>query len=132
MSTSEDRPTPSFSRRSFGTFTAVGFDLYGLAPDHSKINRYVVGQEWETVGAQPAGWIWARGDTLLATNPSSGNVFRYTDGSWSQIGTPGADVAPDAFGNIYALAPDRSGLYRYLGRSNWEQVGGAAAQVVCT
>jgi hypothetical protein len=115
-----------------GAHFTVGKRLYGLAPDHSAVNRWEGCQAWTTVGPQPAGWIWARGTTLLATNPTTGNVYLYNGSSWSQVGTPGADFAPDAFGNIYALAPDKGAVFRYEGTSGWSRIGTPAAQIVCT
>ena len=64
----------------------------------------------------PAGEIYGGGYGLVATNPSTGDLWRYlgTPQEWELIGSPGATFV--VTGNtVVGLSPDRSAVWQYDG-----------------
>ncbi|MFD4399120.1 hypothetical protein [Kitasatospora sp. NPDC058478] len=108
-----------------------GGHVFGLSPDRSVVYQWQGGTNWTQIGG-PAGSIVAGGNTLIATDPTSGDVFRYggAPNSWSRIGGPGAQFAVDDAGGVYGLTPDRGGVFQWQGGANWAQVGGPAGSIV--
>jgi hypothetical protein len=115
-----------------GAHFAVGDRLYGLTSNHDHINRWEGGTTWLTVGQNPTAWIYAGVISLLATDPGTGNVYRFIDSdlAWSYMGGPGADFQIDSSGRVYSLTPDKGAVNMWQGDSSWVNVGGAAAQIV--
>jgi hypothetical protein len=103
--------------------------LYELAPDRSAILAYD-GTNWTRIGG-PAQDIYAGGAGLFATNPQTGDIYRYNNSpmSWTRVGGPGRAFAVNDDG-LYGLSPDGSGVYRWTGTGeNWQQIGGPAGQL---
>jgi hypothetical protein len=114
---------------------AVGSDeyhLYRLAADGSGVwwfDRAKYG--WAMIGG-PAKEIYAGGTQLFATNPNTGNIYRYNGKpfSWTQIGGPGKMFAVDYQGRLYGLSPDGRGVYQFSGTPmKWKQIGGPAGSI---
>lgn len=84
---------------------------------------------WVKVGG-PAQAPFFGGDFgLVATNPTTGNLYQYnaTSGSWTQIGGPAFSLA-SSNGTLYAESRDASAVYQYSGSgTSWVQVGGPAS-----
>ncbi|WP_143466987.1 hypothetical protein [Lentzea kentuckyensis] len=105
-----------------------------LSPDKSGVFQWEGGTTWSKIGG-PAANLYAGFGYVLATNPQSGDVYLYgaSNKSWSRIGGPGRvfvfAVAPDNFIDIFGLAPDGSGVFRHLGGTAWEKVGGPAGWI---
>ncbi|MGF1426176.1 hypothetical protein [Kitasatospora sp. LaBMicrA B282] len=103
--------------------------LVALSPNKSAVYEWKSGSGWTQIGG-PAGSVVTGGGYVIATNPTTGNVYRYngTPMSWSQIGGPGAQFAIDSFGDVVALSPDRSAVMELpLGETGWIKIGGPAA-----
>ncbi|MBN2223388.1 MAG: hypothetical protein JW765_01800 [Deltaproteobacteria bacterium] len=86
---------------------------------------------WQQIGT-PAAAIYAGGNRLFATNPSSGDIYEYsgTPGSWTKVGSPGNMFAVGGNGQLYGLSPDLSGVWRYDNTPmNWTQIGGPASRI---
>jgi hypothetical protein len=86
---------------------------------------------WEQIGTA-ASAIYAGGNRLFATNPSSGNIYEYngTPGAWTQVGGPGNMFAVGGTGQLYGLSPDLSGVWRYDNTPMaWTQIGGPASKI---
>ncbi|WP_251075751.1 M64 family metallopeptidase [Streptomyces sp. ISL-12] len=119
---------------SAGASFAVATDtVYGLTPTRNAVYRYDgSGTSWTRIGG-PAGQIytgdWGRG--LVATNPSSGDLYTYlgTPDSWRHTGSAGASFAV-ATDTVYGLTPSRNAVYRYNGSGlSWTKVGDAAHSI---
>eukprot|EP00130_Batrachochytrium_dendrobatidis_P008451 XP_006683326.1 hypothetical protein BATDEDRAFT_93090 [Batrachochytrium dendrobatidis JAM81] len=68
---------------------------------------------------------------LVATDPTTGNLFRYLGSphNWQHIGGPGAMFAVTA-DSVYGLTPNKSGVFRYDGNgTSWTQIGSAAGEI---
>jgi hypothetical protein len=100
--------------------------LYGLSPDGNAVFRYDGRpNQWIQIGGA-AGAIYAGSDKLLATNPTSGDVFEY-DGGWTRIGGPGKDFAIDRSGRIYGMSPSGPyhDIFEYMGTPDeWQHIAG--------
>ncbi|MFG3404321.1 hypothetical protein [Streptomyces sp. NPDC048142] len=104
--------------------------VYGLNPDRSAVYQRTSGTSWTRIGG-PAGTLIGGDGALFATNPSTGDLFRYngTPDRWSKVGGPAAQfvVAGD---RLYGLSPDRSSVFQYSGQGDtWTKVGGAAGKL---
>jgi hypothetical protein len=90
---------------------------------------------WIKIG-DPAKKIYGGGTTLLATDITTGAVYRYngSPGSWGPIGGPGADFCVNDVA-IYARSPVGSaneGVYRYDGSgTSWTRIGDPAQSIAC-
>jgi hypothetical protein len=114
------------------SFAVTPDTVYGLTPDRDAVFRYNgPGQgDWTQVGTA-ASQIYAGPFGLVATDPTTGDLFRYLGipMKWEQIGGPGATFAIAA-GSLFGLTPDRRAVYRYDGSgTSWTQVGGPAAAI---
>ncbi|GHH94538.1 M64 family metallopeptidase [Streptomyces capillispiralis] len=115
-------------------FAITNDTVYGLTPSKNAVYRYDgSGTSWTKIGG-PAGTLyagdWGRG--LLATNPSSGDLYTYLGrpDSWRLTGSAGAQFAV-ASDTVYGLTPSRNAVYRYEGSGlAWTKVGDAAHSVV--
>ncbi|MGW4650170.1 hypothetical protein [Kitasatospora sp. NPDC004289] len=103
--------------------------LARLNPGATEVQRWNGGSSWSQIGG-PAGEIYTGGGVLLATNPSSGDVYKYDGANWARIGGPGRKFAVGGSGQIYGLSPDSSGVYQWLSGTNWKQIGGPALDIV--
>ncbi len=86
---------------------------------------------WEKIGTAASG-IYAGGNRLFATNPSTGDIYEYngTPGSWTKVGSPGSMFAVGGNGQLYGISPDMSGVWRYDNSPmNWTRIGGAASKI---
>ncbi|QES51878.1 hypothetical protein DEJ50_32550 [Streptomyces venezuelae] len=109
--------------------TPVNGDLYALTPDKSAVTVWN-GSSWTRIGGA-AGAIHAGGAGLFATNPATGDIYRYngTPDSWTKVGNPGAAFAVSG-DRLYALTPDRQAVMQWTGTGeNWIQIGGAASAI---
>ncbi|WP_230686284.1 hypothetical protein [Catellatospora vulcania] len=121
------------------TFAVTADTVFGLTPQRDAVFRYngcpgpTPGsgtRSWIRVGG-PAGMIYGGDWGLVATNPSTGDVFRYLNApdKWEFIGGPGATFAVTGE-SVYGLSPDQNQVYRYDGHGNsWTKVGGWARRL---
>ncbi|WP_143532018.1 hypothetical protein [Saccharothrix sp. ALI-22-I] len=112
------------------TFVANNSGLYGLRPDGSSVWHWTGGESWEYIGGA-AGWLAGGAGALLATNPNSGDIFRWsgTGTDWYKIGGPGADFRVAANNRIFGLTPNKSGVWMHSSGETWVNVGGPAAAI---
>ena len=100
-------------------------NLYGLSPDGGGVFRYTGTPmaPWTQVGG-PAATIYAGGSALFATNPQSGDIYRY-DGKlspWERVGNPGR-FAVDGNGRLFGVSPDGSSIRAYdAGSKTWQVI----------
>ncbi|MFI0928393.1 phospholipase A2 [Streptomyces sp. NPDC021012] len=112
---------------------AVGDDtVYALSADRSTVSeRTGTGaDDWQTIGG-PAGHLYAGPAGLFATNPDTGDLYRYDGepGRWTQVGGPGATFAVSG-NHLYGLAPDRSSVSEWTGAgTDWTRIGGPVAEL---
>ncbi|REE96727.1 hypothetical protein [Thermomonospora umbrina] len=102
--------------------------LYALSPDKSGVYQRTGGSSWIRVGG-PAGALIGGDGALFATNPSSGDLYKYngTPDDWTKVGGPGAQFVY-AGGRLYGLGPDKSAVYQWTGSGTaWTRIGGPAA-----
>ncbi|MGW2183453.1 tectonin domain-containing protein [Streptomyces sp. NPDC001732] len=107
-----------------GRFAATGEHLYRLVPDG--IGEWH-GDTWTKIGG-PAKNIYAGGAGLFATNPDSGDLYKYSGkrDKWTRIGGPGATFAVGE-DHVYGIAPDHTAVYEWTGKSDkWTRIGGPA------
>lgn len=111
----------------FHSGPATGSRLYGLAPGGGSVTEWD-GTSWTTIGG-PASHLYAGGYGVFATDPNTGDIYRYngTPMSWSRVGGPGAEFAVNAT-TLYGLAPDHSKVMQYTA-TGWIQIGGPAAHL---
>jgi hypothetical protein len=96
--------------------------LFGLSP--SGVFRYNgTPEDWTQIGG-PGTDLFAGGNKLFGTHPSTGDLYQYNGvpNSWTKIGASGITFTVDGSGRIYGLSP--SGVFRYNGTpENWTQIG---------
>lgn len=111
------------------TFAATSKHLYGITPDGSEVREYTGrGETWNKVGGRAKNLYTGPDSTLYATNPDTGNLYKY-NGQWSAVGGPGATFAVTD-NNLYGLAPDRTSVVEYdTGKKKWNKVGGPAGDI---
>lgn len=91
--------------------------------------------QWIRIGDW-APYLYAGGVTLLATDQTTGALYRYngSPGSWSPIGGPGTDFCVNDVA-IYAMSPRGSaneGVYQYNGSgTSWTKIGDPAGKIYC-
>ncbi|MEV0052134.1 hypothetical protein AB0H34_16695 [Saccharopolyspora shandongensis] len=107
------------------------FSIFALNPDRSGVFHFH-DSEWIGVGG-PASQLFGGDWGLAATNPSSGDLFRYrnTPDQWAHIGGPGASFAVTGE-SVYGLStnPVGGGVFRYDGNDmSWTRIGGPAGQI---
>jgi hypothetical protein len=108
-------------------------NLYGLSIDGNAVYKYSgTPMVWSQIGGL-AGEIYSDLDGVCKTDPTTGDLYRYLGSpySWLKVGGPGRDFVYDSKGNLFCLAVDGSGVWRYDGgvlepAVQWVQVGGAA------
>ncbi|MFJ8770518.1 tectonin domain-containing protein [Streptomyces clavifer] len=112
---------------SAGQFAVTGKRLYRLAPDG--IGEWH-GDTWTKIGG-PAKNIYAGRAGLFATNPDTGDLYKY-DGKphkWTRIGGPGAQFAV-GHDHVYGITPDHKAVYEWSGKgTDWTRIGGAAKDI---
>ncbi|MEU1823067.1 hypothetical protein ABZ502_11610 [Streptomyces abikoensis] len=102
--------------------------LYALSPDKSAVHQRTSGDSWTRIGG-PAGTLIGGDGGLFATNPTTGDIFRYngTPDNWTKIGGPGAQFVVTG-GALYGLSPDKKAVFRWTGSgTTWTRIGGPAA-----
>jgi hypothetical protein len=75
--------------------------------------------------------VIAGGTRLYATNPDTGDIYRYegVPMSWTKVGGPGSQFAANN-STLYGLSPDGSGVWQFSGTPmDWTQVGGPAGSI---
>jgi hypothetical protein len=116
-------------------FVVNNVGLYGLTPSGDAIYQWVGGARWTQVGTAAA-WMYAASHTLLATNPQTGDVYRYAghDTTWDKLGGPGSDFAIDTQSDgVYGLSPNKDAVYRFAQYpTTWDQIGGPASVLAAT
>ncbi|MFD8670881.1 DNA/RNA non-specific endonuclease [Streptomyces microflavus] len=107
-----------------GRFAVSGKHLYQLTP-HG-IGKWS-GDTWTKIGG-PANNIYAGRAGLFATQPGTGDLYRY-DGKpdrWTRIGGPGAHFAVGK-DHVYGITPDHTAVYEWPGNgTEWTRIGGPA------
>ncbi|MGW6704035.1 phospholipase A2 [Streptomyces sp. NPDC054956] len=112
------------------TFAVTDKNLFGLTPDHKAVVQHDPGtKKWNPVGG-PAGTIFA-GNTLYATNPDNGDLYKYRGlpGKWDRVSGPAKAFATSGH-YLYRLAPDRRSVQKYDGNGSndkWATLGAPAA-----
>ncbi|MGW0754476.1 phospholipase A2 [Streptomyces sp. NPDC002587] len=111
------------------TFAATSKHLYGISPDGTEVREYTGrGETWNKVGDRAKNLYTGPDSTLYATNPDTGNLYKYK-GQWSAVGGPGATFAVTD-NNLYGLTPDRTSVVEYdPGKKKWNKVGGPAGNI---
>ncbi|MFJ1958555.1 DNA/RNA non-specific endonuclease [Streptomyces microflavus] len=107
-----------------GQFAVTGKHLYRLTTDG--IAQWH-GDTWTRIGG-PARNIYAGRAGLFATNPDTGDLYRYggKPDRWTRIGGPGAAFAVGT-DHIYAISPDQSAVHEWTGEDDsWTRIGGPA------
>ncbi|MEV5194776.1 polymorphic toxin-type HINT domain-containing protein [Streptomyces clavifer] len=119
-----DKPSWDPIGGSAGQFAVTGKNLYRLTPDG--IGEWH-GDTWTKIGG-PAKTIYAGRAGLFATNPHTGDLYKY-DGKphkWTRIGGPGAQFAV-GHDHVYGITPDHKAVYEWTGKgTDWTRIGGAA------
>lgn len=115
-----------------GATFAVGNRLWGLTPNKQAVMEWN-GHEWTQIGG-PANNLYGGAFGLLATNPSTGDIWKYNGrpNDWTKAGGPGADFA--GAHTIFGLTPDRSAIWRReynpsTRTYDWRRVGDPAAAI---
>jgi hypothetical protein len=106
------------------------FSIFGLAPDGSGVYGWAGGTSWVRVGG-PANWIYTGRAGLFATNPQTGNIYRYggSGQNWGMVGGPGKHFVVNDDG-LYGLTPNGDAVYRWTGSGTaWTQWGGPAGWI---
>ncbi|MFJ1930388.1 MULTISPECIES: DNA/RNA non-specific endonuclease [unclassified Streptomyces] len=110
-----------------GQFAVTGKHLYRLVPDG--IGEWN-GATWTAIGG-PARNIYAGRAGLFATNPDTGDLYKY-DGkpdNWTRIGGPGAQFAI-GHDRVYSINPDHTAVYEWAGKgTDWTRIGGPAKNI---
>ncbi|MFI8952631.1 hypothetical protein ACIGO6_39955, partial [Streptomyces sp. NPDC053750] len=123
--------TPQSKTVALAHITTARGRLYALAKDRSGVWQWTgKGDRWVKVGG-PARQVYGGSAGLFATNPRSGDLYRFDPGGrrWARVGGPGLTFAA-AGGRLYGLSPDRSGVWQWTGKGDrWVKVGGPARQV---
>ncbi|MER7043071.1 DNA/RNA non-specific endonuclease [Streptomyces microflavus] len=107
-----------------GRFAVSGKHLYQLTP-HG-IGKWS-GDTWTKIGG-PANNIYAGRAGLFATQPGTGDLYRYDGkpGRWTRIGGPGAHFAVGK-DHVYGITPDHTAVYEWPGNgTEWTRIGGPA------
>lgn len=88
--------------------------------------------QWDVEGAQsvygaPTNVINLANGTVFARKHATGDIYKYSAGSWVKIGNPGQAFV--AVGNtLYGQTPGRGSPVRWTGRG-WVYIGGPAGQI---
>lgn len=110
-----------------GQFAVTGKHLYRLVPDG--IGEWH-GDTWTKIGG-PARNIYAGRAGLFATNPHTGDLYKYNGkpGKWTRIGGPGAQFAV-GHDRVYGINPDHTAVYEWTGQGTaWTKIGGPAKNI---
>ncbi|MFJ4859124.1 tectonin domain-containing protein [Streptomyces sp. NPDC088730] len=113
--------------RAAGQFAVTGKHLYRLVPDG--IGEWNDGT-WTAIGG-PARNIYAGRAGLFATNPDTGDLYKYDGkpGTWTRIGGPGAQFAV-GHDRVYGINPDHTAVYEWTGQgTDWTRIGGPAKNI---
>ena len=86
--------------------------------------------KWTNIGGA-AKELYAGGAGFFATNPSTGDIFRFEGNGkpWTKVGGAGAEFAVTNH-DLFALATDRSLVRRMVAPGKWENVGGPASHII--
>ncbi|MFF7483736.1 hypothetical protein ACFZBI_33920, partial [Streptomyces mutabilis] len=131
-SASATPPAPATPLSADGTgtsFAATAHRLYAISPDRSGVYEYTDGGPWRKVRGS-TGRIYTSGSTLYATDLRGGDIHRYdrAHNTWKRVGGPGAEFAATAK-RLYAISPDRSGVYEYTDGGPWRKVRGSTGRI---
>ncbi|MFJ8194105.1 phospholipase A2 [Streptomyces sp. NPDC096094] len=105
---------------------AAGKSVYGLSADHRGVYEWSPRQDgWKRVWGG-ATKLYAGGDHVYGTDPSTGSIWKYNGDGWDRIGNPGLTFAA-ADDKLYGISPDGSGVWEYSGKGDvWNKIGGPA------
>ncbi|MDT0615352.1 phospholipase A2 [Streptomyces lancefieldiae] len=105
---------------------ATGKGVYGLSADHRGVYEWSPRQDgWKRVWGG-ATKLYAGGDNVYGTDPSTGSIWKYNGDGWDRIGNPGLTFAA-ADDKLYGISPDGSGVWEYSGKGDvWNKIGGPA------
>ncbi|MET9995232.1 phospholipase A2 [Streptomyces mutabilis] len=105
---------------------AAGKSVYGLSADHRGVYKWSSDRDgWKRVWGG-ATKLYAGGDNVYGTDPSTGSIWKYNGEGWDRIGNPGLTFAA-ADDKLYGISPDGSGVWEYSGRKDvWNKIGGPA------
>ncbi len=112
-------PRISVDRKEFGGRYRLTYDWH------------LVWSKWKLIGGA-ASEIHASGDTIYATSPASGDIYRFEPetGNWGKIGGAGSEFAATNE-DLFGLASDKSAVHRFTGDpSRWEKVGGPSKSIL--
>ncbi|WP_405385834.1 hypothetical protein OG596_37740 [Streptomyces sp. NBC_01102] len=112
---------------SAGQFAVTGKHLYRLATDG--IGEWH-GDTWTKIGG-PAKTIYAGRAGFFATNPDTGDLYKYNGkpDKWTRVGGPGAQFAV-GHDHVYGITPDHKAVYEWSGEgTEWTRIGGAAKDI---
>lgn len=123
----------SRTRQQTVTVTA-GNRLYAIARDGGSVHAWHGEGKGADNGANiggPATSVYAGRAGLFATNPATGDIYKYNGKphQWARVGGPGRTFAVTG-DNLYGLAPDGSGVYQWTGHGTaWKKIGGPATTI---
>ncbi|MGW0712486.1 phospholipase A2 [Streptomyces sp. NPDC002643] len=108
---------------------ATSKGVYGLSVDHRGVYEWSPGQDgWKRVFGGTAK-LYGGGDTVYATDPSTGSIWKYNGDGWDRIGNPGLTFAA-ANEKLYGISPDGGGVWEYSGKKDvWNKIGGPAKDI---
>lgn len=106
--------------------------IFRLDMGGTGISRYLGSpNQWQPIGG-PAADIYAAENSLYATNPTTGDLYRFDRSpfSWTKIGGPGRMFAVGDDDHLYGLALDGSAVFQYLGvPGRWMRIGEGAEAI---
>jgi hypothetical protein len=102
---------------------ATGKGVYGLSADHRGVYEWSSHQDnWKRVFGGTA-MIYGGGDSVYATDPSTGSIWKYNGENFDRIGNPGLTFAA-ADDKVYGIAPDGNSIWEYTGEGeDWNNIG---------
>ena len=87
--------------------------------------------EWEQIGG-PAMTLITGENSLFATNPDSGDIYKYNNSphNWTRIGGPGSMFVAGLGDRLCGLSPNKDAIYKYNNSPhNWTRIGGPAEYI---
>ena len=83
---------------------------------------------YEVIGGS-SGLVIAGGDQVFATDPNTGDIYRYTGSAWNWTGSASSWLEVDNFGTLHALSANQQAIYRNKGGASWEWIGGSGQRL---
>jgi hypothetical protein len=109
-------------------FVGVNSTVYAQTPNWQALFQWTgSGSSWNWIGGEYLDIIGGAGSVgLFALENGTRNLLRYSGGTFSSVGGPGAQFLGS--GELFALTPDRGSVWKYNG-SSWFNVGGGASRL---